>query len=125
MSQALGAELQDSLGRDGLTTGEARRHRYRDPMTDRSLVDRWTFVLCGLAVVALVVCVVSTVSAGALAPVFFWSVPEGTEIVTTKEQYESVLVTQLVGRIAAAGTVVLGLGALVLVLVSRRAGRAR
>ena len=94
-------------------------------MTDRSLVNRWTLVLSGLGIVALVVCVVATVSAGALAPVFFWSVPEGTEIVTTKEQYESVLVIQLVGRIAAVGTFVLGLSALVLIHVSRRASRAR
>jgi len=82
-------------------------------------------VFAGLTVAALVVCAIATVRAGWLTPVFFWPVPEGTEIVLTKQQYEDSLNAQELGRVAAVVAVVFGLGAAGLTYLSRRARRAR
>lgn len=82
-------------------------------------------VLAGLTVVALVVCAIATVKAGSLTPVFYWPVPEGTDIVQTKQQYEESVSAQGLGWVAAVVTLVLGLGAAVLTYLSRRGRRAR
>jgi len=82
-------------------------------------------VLLWLTAAALVVCAVATVKAGWLTPVFVWPVPEGMEIVQTKQQYEAAVSAQGLGRVAAVVALALGLGAAVFTYLSRRARRAR
>lgn len=81
-------------------------------------------VFVGLTVVALVVCAVATVKAGWLTPVFFWPIPAGTDVVQTKQQYESSMSAQGLGRVAAVLTLVCGLGAAVCTYLSCRVRRA-
>ncbi|WP_126891331.1 hypothetical protein [Curtobacterium sp. HSID17257] len=94
-------------------------------MTRRAHSASWAIVSVALAVVALVICVVSIVEAGQVAPVFSWPVPQGADVVLTKQQYELALTAQLVGRIAAAVAVVLGLAAVLLSLRARDPSRFR
>jgi ABC-type sugar transport system permease subunit len=78
-----------------------------------------------LSAVALVICVVATVKAGQVAPVFFWPTAEGADVVLTKRQYELGLAARQVGRLAAAAAVVLALAAITLTYRARKASRVR
>jgi hypothetical protein len=78
----------------------------------------------GLTVAAMVVCAVATVKADWLKPVFFWPVPDGTEVVQTNQQHEASVSAKGLGRVAAAVTLVSGLGAAFLTYLSRRSRRA-
>lgn len=82
-------------------------------------------VFVALTVVALIVCAVASVKAGWLTPVFFWPVPEGTDVVQTKEQYESSMSARGLGRVAAVVTLICGLGTAVFTYLSCSARRAR
>jgi 4-hydroxybenzoate polyprenyltransferase len=94
-------------------------------MTRRSRSIRWALVFAALTVGALIVCVVATVTAGALAPVFFWPVPDGSSIVATKQQYESAISARQVARATAVASLVLGLAAAGLIHRGRRTQRSR
>lgn len=112
-------------GRVRPATGSGSWGRYRDLTTGRSRSGRWAVVFVGLTVAALIVCAVATVKAGWLTPVFFWPVPEGTDVVQTKQQYESSISAQGLGRVAAVVTLLCGLGATVFTYLSSRARRVR
>ena len=94
-------------------------------MTRRQLSRRWVAALTALAGVAVVICVLATVEAGPVAPVFFWRPSDGADVVLTKQQYESALTAQQVGRLAAAAAVVLALAVIALTFRARKAPRAR
>ena len=93
-------------------------------MTRRQLSRRWVAALTALAGVAVVICVLATVEAGPVAPVFFWRPSEGADVLLTKQQYEWALTAQQVGRLAAAA-VVLALAVIVLAFRARTAARVR
>lgn len=79
-----------------------------------------------VAVLAAAVCVVAAVTAGYAAPVFPSLVPEGVDIVQTRQQYETQLLAQRVGRAAfgvAVVTATAGLFAVVTSLLVRRPAR--
>lgn len=82
-------------------------------------------VAVALAVVAVVICVVSTVKAGQVAPVFFWPAAQGADVVLTKQQYEMALTAQQVGRIAAFAAIIFALAAVLLSFQARNALRDR
>lgn len=74
---------------------------------------------------SVVFCVVSTVDADQVAPVFFWPTPQRADLVLTKEQYELALTAQQAGPIAASAAIILALTALLLSLRARNVSRDR
>jgi multisubunit Na+/H+ antiporter MnhB subunit len=96
-------------------------------MSSRILWRRAAFVLAALFVVAVGVCAVATVMAGPLTSVFFWPFPQeaGVDIVQTKEQYEAGIAAQRIGTTAAVTAVLLAVGAVVALTLSRRRPRGR
>ena len=82
-------------------------------------------IIAVLIVVALVVCAVATVQAGQVAPVFLWPWQPDTETVLTRQQYESALMAQHVGRVAAVVALGLCLAAAPLTYLRRKHTRLR
>jgi heme A synthase len=88
-------------------------------MTRPQLSNRWLVALGIVFAAALVVCAIATARADPFAPVFVSFLPEGTDIVVTKEQYDSAVTAQVVGRISAVVAFVAA-AALVMTAVRRR-----
>jgi len=82
-------------------------------------------VLATVAGIAAVVCAIAVTSVNAVVPVLPWAREAGQSIVMTKSQYESMLVAQQVGELAAVVVVLAAVSAMVVALVmSRRSAAA-